>query len=152
MKVRLLFSSFVLVTVLSLLGCSNKQESKELQAPPGLSVLVGEKTISPARGSYSWTHTNDDGTSTSVNADSGPPPALVENQQPMNVTADTNVELIFVKPPKSYSVRIWNTDTSMKINSDKINLSNKQGKVIYEVLAEWEKGTATYAFSLNVKK
>ncbi|WP_027109197.1 hypothetical protein [Lacticigenium naphthae] len=118
--------------------------------PPSLTVHVGEETVRPSLGTYSWSVDNGDGTANAIEADSFAPPELVKDNNSMQVTADTNVELVFEKQPESYTVRIWDNNNKVVKSSNKVVLSGK-GKIIYEVLAHWEKGTASYAFSLTIE-
>lgn len=117
-----------------------------LPKPPSLTVYVGEEPLSPTLGTYSWI----DETGSGIEADSVAPPELVKNNNPMSVTVDTNIELEFDEQPASYTVRIWEEDHNIKSESNKVVLSDK-GRVIYEVLAHWEQGVASYAFALNIE-
>ncbi len=117
--------------------------------PPILTIKVGEETINPALGTYSWRIDNEDGTETVIESDSLAPPEMMNDNNSLQVTIDTNVELNFEIQPDRYSVRIWDGDNVVSA-SDKVVLSSK-GKVIYEVLAHWEQGTASYVFSLEIE-
>ncbi|SFL58685.1 hypothetical protein SAMN04487943_102337 [Gracilibacillus orientalis] len=174
MKFKLVLSIFAFITFLSILGCSEvdetnsnsdndnkpiKTSNKETTEqppkttrpkPPGLTVYVGEEIVRPALGTYNWNYESGDGTSAEIHADSLAPPELVKNHNPTEVTADSNVELDFEKQPDSYIVRIWDDDNNIISNSDKVVLTGK-GKVIYDVLVQWEQGTASYSFSLNIE-
>lgn len=166
MKIRLMFSIFGLIALLSLLGCMNEEEpdidnneitgeespKDTLQTPPNLTVSVGEEIIRTVRGTYSWSYNNGDGTSTGIQADSGAPPNLVENQNLVDVTPNKEVRLNFDTEPTDYQVRVWDTDNNIKGTYDEVVISEYNGKVIYEDLAQWEQGTVSYAFSLNVKE
>ncbi|KGP90250.1 hypothetical protein N780_05995 [Pontibacillus chungwhensis BH030062] len=174
MKFRFLFFALTLICLLSIMGCSgindtnekadNDSEVKEVSnneeldgssgdvipKPPSLTVFVGEETIRPSLGTHSWSIDNGDGTASGIEAGSSAPPELVKDSNPMQVTADTNVELDFEEQPESYTVRIWGEDNNVVYSSDEVVLSEK-GKIVYEVLAHWEQGTASYAFSLDVE-
>jgi hypothetical protein len=166
LKIKLLISIFGLIVLLSLLGCMNEEGSDTdnneitgeespkdtLQTPPNLTISVGEEIVRLVRGTYSWSYNNGDGTSTGINADSGTPPNLVENQKLVDVTPNTEVRLNFETQPTNYQVMIWDTNNNIKGTYDEVVLSEYNGKVIYEVLAQWEQGTVSYAFSLNVKE
>lgn len=65
---------------------------------------------------------------------------------PVIATADTSVTFDLEEEPDDYSIRIWEDEATIESSSD-IDLS-AQGKVVYEVQAEWEQGEASYAFSL----
>ncbi|MCC5894085.1 MAG: hypothetical protein JJU16_01355 [Alkalibacterium sp.] len=126
------------------------QPSKEqLLEPPGLSIQVGDETVNPVPGTYSWSVENEDGTITATEVDIAPPPELVRTIDAMEVTEDTPIELNFEAEPDRYSVRILNEQNNVTSESDEVDLSG-EGKVIYEVMAHWDQGTATYAFSLII--
>lgn len=174
MNFKSLFFTLTLIFLLSLMGCSGKNVTNEkpdndsefvkggnketsddsseetILKPPSLTIYVGEETVKPLLGTYSWSIDNEDGTESVIQADSFAPPELVKNNNPMQVTADKNVELEFAKQPDSYAVRIWDNDNNVISTSGKVVLSGK-GKVIYEVLAHWKQGTASYVFSLNIE-
>ncbi|OJF94647.1 hypothetical protein [Alkalibacterium sp. 20] len=118
--------------------------------PPGLTLYAGEETLDPVLGTYSWSVGNEDGTVTATEVDAAAPPELVRIIDPMEVTADTTIDLDFKEQPNRYTVRIWDEDNNVLSESDEVDLSG-EGIVIYEVLAHWEQGTATYAFYLNIK-
>jgi hypothetical protein len=115
-----------------------------------LTISVGEETIRPKLASYSWEYENGDGTSTGKHADAPAPPDLVEGEKTVNVNSNTEVRLNFEIQPAHYQVRVWNSKNDIIHTDSEVVLSGFQGKVIYEVLATWGKGTASYAFTLNV--
>lgn len=174
MNFRFLFFALTIVCLLSIMGCSGIKDTNEkadndskvkeisnnegvdgssgdaIPKPPSLIVYVGEENVRPSLGTYSWSIIdNENGTSRGIQADSSAPPELVKGNNPLQVTTDTNVELDFEEQPESYTVRIWNDDNNVISESDRVVLSGK-GKVIYDVLAHWEQGTASYAFSLEI--
>ncbi|MCP3032860.1 hypothetical protein LF817_16155 [Halobacillus sp. A1] len=171
---RFLFLALTLICLLSLMGCSGINDTKEktdsdsegkevnnneeldgtseeaVPEPPSLTVSVEEETIRPSLGTYSWSVDNGDGTESLIESGSFAPPELVKGSNPMQVSANTDVELDFEEQPERYSVRIWGDDNNVVNNSDEVVLSDK-GKNVYEVLAHWDQGTASYAFSLDVE-
>ncbi|SDP64195.1 hypothetical protein [Halobacillus aidingensis] len=171
---RFIFFALTPICLLSIMGCSgingtnekadNDSEAKEVSnneklevssgdtipKPPSLTVYVEEETIRPSLGTYSWSVDNGDGIVNGIESDSFAPPELVKDSNPMQVTSNTNVELDFEEQPESYTVRIWGDDNNVVNTSDEVVLSDK-GKIVYEVLAHWEQGTASYAFSLDVE-
>ena len=174
MKIKFSFFTLTLVFLLSMMGCSSINSTNikpdndgkfveggsgetlddssgdTIPKPPSLTIYVGDETVRPSLGTYSWSIDNEDGTVSAIEVDSSAPPELVKNNNPLQVTVDTNVELNFEIQPDSYTVRIWDDANNVISTSDKVVLSGK-GKVIYEVLAHWKQGTASYAFSLNVE-
>lgn len=132
-------------------GNSNEDVEDDAQEPlpepPGLTILAADEKMDPVPGTYSWSVDNEDGTITATEVDSAAPPEMVRTIDPMAVTSDTSIDLIFEEEPDRYSVRIWDEDNNVISESDEIDLSG-EGEVIYEILAHWEQGSATYAFSL----
>lgn len=118
--------------------------------PPALTITAGEETIRATLGTYSWSIEQKDGTEMKIEADSFAVSELVNNQNPLQVTIDTIIELDFEKQPDNYTVRIWDDNNNVISTSDKVVLPGK-GEVIYQVLAHWKQDTASYAFSLNVE-
>lgn len=150
-------------------GCSNeneatnevKEESSHVQTtqsseatilePPEFTVTVGEKTIHPILGTYSWTVDNGDGTGEGIEADSEAPPDLVRGTNPLQLTATSSVKFNFEEPPTHYILNIWDEDYTILRQTKELDLS-ETGTFIYEVLAHWEQGTASYAFAIEVIK
>jgi len=131
-------------------GESDDTSEENFPEPPNLSIQVGEEILDPVLGTYSWSVEHEDGTVTATEVDSAAPPELVSIIDPMEVTADTTIDLDFEEQPDRYTVRIWDEDSNVLSESDEVVLSG-EGIVIYEVLAHWEQGTATYAFSLDIE-
>lgn len=118
--------------------------------PPVLSIQVGEETLSPVLGTYSWNVEDEDRTFAGIEVDAVAPPELVRTTEPMRVTAETSIKLNFEEEPERYSVKIWDDDNAVLSELDEVDLSG-EGEVIYEVLAHWDKGTASYAFILTIE-
>ncbi|KAB8138147.1 hypothetical protein F9U64_06285 [Gracilibacillus oryzae] len=138
-------SILVFLAFLTVLGCSDRE-------PPGLTISVGKETVRATLGSYNWSYDQPlNGTRAEIDAHSAVPPELVSGDNTMEVTANAEVELDFEKEPISYTVRIWDDDHNIISKSDNVVLSG-EGKVVYEVSAEWEQGTASYTFALNIQK
>ena len=169
MNSKFSFFTLTLIFLISLAGCSglNGANEKEINArpivesgigktseqtilePPTLTIDVGEETLMPTLGTYSWRVEHDDGTGTAVESDSLPPPESVNSENSLQVEVGMKVKLNFDIQPDRYTVRIWD-DENIVSSSDKVVISGK-GQVIYEVLAHWEQGTASYVFALNVE-
>jgi len=158
MRLKSALPAFLLIGLLTVTGCSDANDTNgdakmgsadALAEPPSLTVHAGEERIEAALGTYSWRIAHEDGTETAIEADSAAPPELVKLSEPLAVSSDTAVELDFVEEPQSYTVRIWDEENTVLSESDEVELSG-QGTVIYEVLADWEEGKASYAFSLTI--
>ena len=167
MKSKLSAVTLTLATILSLAACSetngtDNETDNELDEttapasdesysePPNLTIHADREMFSPVLGTYSWTIDNEDGTQTSVEADSAAPPELVRMTDPIKVIEDTMLTLDFEEEPDSYTVMIWDEDNHILSESDEVDLSG-EGEVIYEVVAHWPQGTASYAFLLIIE-
>jgi len=122
----------------------------EMPEPPELTVVAGDESIDAVLGTYSWSIDNEDGTMKAIEADSAPPPELVGQMAAPEVTGDTSIELDFKIEPDSYTVKIWQEDNTVISESEEVLLTS-EGTVIYEVLANWQEGTASYAFTLYIE-
>ncbi len=149
MKLKFIFLMVLLLALLYVSGCTNS--STQILKPPNLVITVDGNTIHPAVGTYSWSVKNNDGTSTSIHEDSDAPPGLVKDQEPFIVTSSSEITFDFEIPPTKYEIRTWDEDNNVTGTYENVNLSEHEGTVIFEVLAHWEQGTASYAFLLHVK-
>ncbi|MCM3638179.1 hypothetical protein M3152_10620 [Sporosarcina luteola] len=166
MGIRYSYFVFIIVMLLITAGCSNEKlsndenhNSKEIVkteeivnlTPPKLTVLAEGKKIFAGQGSYSWSEVNDDGTVKNINTHTGPPPEFGGKE--LLVKSQSEVQLIFEEAPSDYQVRIWETDNdkAIPVTDNTFTITQNKGKVIYEVIANWEQGTATYAFTLNAE-
>ncbi|MFA9557730.1 hypothetical protein ACERII_10530 [Evansella sp. AB-rgal1] len=147
----LLFLVLSIPFILDFMGMSKENEATtQLYAPPELAIIVGDETIHPILGTYSWTVENNDGTSTDNTQDSEPPPVLLKNQEPLIVSSTNELTFVFEKPPSSYEIREWeNKFNEVLATYNDIDLENVSGVKFFDIIATWEQGTASYAFSLE---
>lgn len=159
LEVRLLFLAVIFCLTL---GCSNngmidepnmevKRVGENITEPPSLTIAIGEQTIRTVTGSYSWSYYSEATEETiATEQDTAPPPELVGDGEVTMVHSDAEVELLFDYPPNDYTVNIW--DQEQVIDSfDKVELTEYGGDVIYEIQANWEQGTVSYAFVLLIE-
>lgn len=151
MRFKPLYFALTFICLILLMGCSDKNDTIETATlkPPDLTIHVGDETIKPVLGTYSWSIDNGDGTETGVDSDSDIAPELVKDIDPIHVTEDTNIELEFEKQPDNYTVNIWE-DNDIASTSNDVDLSG-HGEVIYEIVAHWQQGTGHYAFVLYIE-
>jgi hypothetical protein len=145
------------ITLILLAGCVGQNNSaptpvNTLKTPPSLTISVGEEVVTPVMGTYSWSYSNNDGTETGVEADSDAPPGLIKNQKVLDVTPSTDIDLNFGIEPIDYEVNIWDSNYNVIGTYDEVVLNEYSGLVIYEVFATWPQGSASYAFTLNIKE
>ncbi len=154
-KRNFLISVFIGLLLLSLVGCGNTPSRQgQLTKPPELKVLFQNKSIDAVRGTYSWTVDNNDGTKTTTNADSSSPTELVKNSTPLIVSPKSTLTLMFSDAqPNCVNVNIWGDKTTLKqeLVNNQLVVPDSKDSVVYEVVATWEKGTVSYAFSVDIK-
>ena len=134
-----------------------------LEKPPALDVIIDNTWSDTLLGTYSWQCKNNDGTFTSMEADSAHPLDCADMLHQIETT-ETNAFLRFGEEPDTIlSVRCWSDEhwsdpiadsESVSVSGNEIEL--KAGGYIYEVTAEWntEKsgygGMAHYSFYAKV--
>lgn len=134
-----------------------------LDSPPILDVISDNTLCTAILGTYSWERRNNDGTTTSTEADSAHPLECKDVLVQLDTTEETALLRFQTKPDEILSVRCWSDDywndpaadsEAVNINGDKIEL--KRGGYIYEVTAQWSTesgyggGTASYSFYIMV--
>ncbi|QUG41721.1 hypothetical protein KD050_21130 [Psychrobacillus sp. INOP01] len=167
MGIRYIYFVFIIVILLITAGCSNeklakyeydnnkkvvmKTEEVAILTPPKLTISVEGNKILAGQGSYFWSKDNDDGTGRRLNVDAGPPPEIAGKE--LSVKSQSEVHLVFEEVPSVYQVRIWESDNekAIAVTDNTFTITQNKEIVIYSVVANWEHGTATYAFSLNVE-
>ncbi|MFC6463579.1 hypothetical protein ACFP65_00985 [Marinilactibacillus sp. GCM10026970] len=166
MKFKFLFSVLSLVVFLTVGGCSdtngevneieNAEQVNETSSsfvsldpsdikPPELIIHAGDEVVEPILGTYSWSIKNGQG----IEADSDSPPELVKLIQPTSIDAPTPLELDFEEQPNYYTLNIWKEDGTVESVQDG-DISSIEGEAVFEVLAQWDAGSARYAFLLDI--
>ncbi len=110
---NILYVFFIVLLLFSLVGCSKTSiQLDHLPKPPELNVLFQNQSIDAICGTYTWP-INNDGTGSSIHADSGTPPELVKNSIPLSVSPKSLLTLKFsdIKPSSVY-VNIWEDNTN----------------------------------------
>lgn len=159
----------ILTLSLTLFGCrgevdsSNSEVTEETEGsvpalsseglylePPAVSVQAGEEVIRPVLGTYSWSVKHDDGTVVAIEVDAAAPPELTSRMEPAEVEAGSSFELFFEEEPDHYHVRIWEGTEATDEEREAFEWT-REGVAVYEILAYWEQGEASYAFSVKIK-
>src|SRR5699024_10350065 len=114
-------------------------------------IAIGEQTVQSIIGSYSWSYYDiEKGETVATEQDTAPPPELVKEMVTTTVHNDAEVELLFDYPPDDYKVSIWSEEQIID-SFEEMKLNPYLGEVVYEVEANWEQGTVSYAFILYIE-
>ncbi|MDN3436712.1 hypothetical protein QMA04_01350 [Planococcus sp. APC 3900] len=129
------------------------ESRKDLEeALPILDVTIDGREQPTIRGGYSWSFFDEkENVSATIETESLSPLELAENQKAPKVNEETTIDLHFDKQPDSCYVQIWDSEGVTRGPFDDIVLDEPNGKTVYQIIAEWEQGTATYVFSLTVE-
>ncbi|MDB4894220.1 MAG: hypothetical protein JWN15_482 [Firmicutes bacterium] len=133
-------------TVLAILlatvtGCSSK--------PPDARITAGNVVVPAILGTYCWT---------TVCADYPVPPRHLQTgqYQTVHVPGGATLAITFTSRPENGTITInqWVGDTATTISgSDKsaIVVPGEPGIYTYDVSARWKRGSASYAFQVEVR-
>lgn len=117
--------------------------------PPEPIITVDDKNLEVARGSYCW-H--------SVCVDTMSPPMLIDHHrlEPMIVPPASKLIIKFEEEPIANTVKVnrWLNDHDVEevaLTNDILIAPQESGIYVYDVHARWEKGTASYAFTIEVR-
>ena len=132
--------------------------------PPTLTVSCGDIGVNAWLGTYSWLYKNlEDGTAQSIDADSSHPLTMLDSVPTLSIVPSTlsHVEprlavLQFANVPDKIKVTCYaidekDTDKGEVISVKDMAFQMKEGKHLYEIIAEWtdakeNSGKAYYAF------
>ena len=120
--------------------------------PPTPSVTIGNVNIHTTQGSFCW-----EGPISSQCVDKiyTSPLEMAAEHKPTVVSSNEEVTIKFKKAPLGkLVVTQWVGENNTKIitvKNDKIKVPKEKGIYVYSVIANWEKGSGSYAFSIEVK-
>ncbi|WP_100407756.1 hypothetical protein [Bacillus solitudinis] len=115
MKKRLTSYLLILLTFITVVGCSNNNQeanytdsnkldenTSQILRPSNLVISVGEYKIEAILGTYTWSYIDDNGIGASIAADADAPTSIVEKQEPVKVNSNTIVTLEFEMFPTQF--------------------------------------------------
>lgn len=143
------------IILIGLAGCGTGDSGEEsqktqLEEPPSLTVRVGEHEFKALEGGYDWEIDHGDGTSTGFHADAASPPQMVKSEAMIKVKSDNKIDLTFEVDPERFDVYIWDDEGVTESRVD-LDLAKRSGPNIFEVVATWDQGQASYAFKLDIE-
>jgi hypothetical protein len=122
--------------------------------PPSPQIIVGEKRIKVAQGSYCWEGF------LKVNkacTDTSSPPFLIEEQhlKPISVSPESDTKIEFSSEPNvdTLVVKRWinhEETEEVLLNGNVFEVPKDKGVYTYEVFARWKKGDSSHAFVIEV--
>ena len=120
--------------------------------PPALTLTIDEQTIKISLGSYSWGYTDEKtGQQIGVETESLSPTEVVSLENAKLVDLNKPINLNFEQQPDRYDIRIWGSDNKVTATYKDLSDIKERGKVVCEILATWQQGTASYAFALDIQ-
>ena len=155
-KAQAVFESIVGDNSISNIGGADGPENvtvDSVQKPPTLTVSCGDIGMNAWLGTYSWLYKNpDDGTAQAINADSSHPLSMLNSVPTLSIVPSTlsHVEprlavLQFAHVPdkievKCYAIDEKDTDRGEVISVKDMTFQMKEGRHLYEIIAEWTDG------------
>ena len=122
------------------------------EKPPALTITIGEQTIQTALGLHSWSYIDrKTGEQTGIEAESLPPTEIVNLENAKLVDLNKPFNLDFEQEPDRYDIRIWSSENKVTATYRDLSDIKEKGKVVCEILATWQQGTASYAFALDIQ-
>ena len=122
------------------------------EQPPALTILIGEQTVQTVPGLRSWNYIDKKtGKLIGIEAESLPPTEVVSLDVAKRIDLNMPIRLNFEKAPDSYVIRTWGSDHHVISTYNDFREMKEKGKVVCEIVATWQQGTATYAFALDIQ-
>ena len=120
--------------------------------PPTPSVTIGDVDIPTTQGSFCWKGLI---SGQCVDKIYTSPLEMAAEHKPTVVSSNEEVTIKFKKAPLGkLVVTQWvgeNNTKSIIVKNDKFKVPKEKGIYVYHVTANWEKGSGSYAFSIEVK-
>ena len=145
--IRILFAIFLLVAGFYI------DEGLLNNKPPEPTITVEGKKVEVVQGSYCWS-----GLFNGRCVDKISPPDLVNfhNIQPVVLSPGAKLNIEFKREPKENTLGVnrWlsNAETENIPLKDNVMLAPKEkGVYVHDVYANWEKGSSSYAFVIEVQ-
>ncbi len=122
------------------------------EKPPILTLAIGEQIIKTVSGLRNWSYIDrKTGERTGIKAESLPPTEVVNLDNAKVVDLSKPIHLNFEQEPDRYDIRIWSSENKVTATYRDLSDIKEKGKVICEILATWQQGTASYAFALDIQ-
>ena len=122
------------------------------EKPPTLTLTIGDQIIKTVSGLRSWSYTDKKtGQQTGIKAESLPPTEAVGLENDKLVDLNMPIHLNFEQEPDRYDIRIWSSENKVTATYSNLSDIKEKGKIVCEILATWQQGTASYAFALDIQ-
>ena len=122
------------------------------EKPPTLTLTIGEQAIKTSLGLHSWSYIDRrTGELTGIKAETLPPTEVVDLENAKLVNLNMPINMNFEHAPNRYEIRIWSSENKVTTTYKELSDIKERGKVVCEILATWQQGTASYAFALHIQ-
>lgn len=146
--------AFLLLTLLSLIGCSNGMSGEK---PPKAMIEIGNKKVETTLGTYCW---QDDGTGSCV--DTVGPVELLKGKSPVKVKPGEDITFLMDYKPKPNEIHLMlmnhEKETEVPVDNNRFTAPAQKGIYYYSYGVWWmdekeantSNGDASYVFALEV--
>lgn len=166
MRVSKFLKAITIGLLLIVVGCSQDEINKEKinKTVSYLPEFVFEKDVFPPSpngiikvdgndyemrsGNFRWEKGN-----MTTETDAASPNQIAEHFEAIEVKSNSKVNIEVEQNPK-LSIFLWEDEgrtNSIQLDKNQLTMPEKEGRHIYEVRAEWEKGEVSYTFVVEVK-
>lgn len=121
--------------------------------PPKPVITIENKTVEVAQGSYCW-----EGLINAQCVDMISPPDLIKHHElkPAVVSPGAELEIKFKREPleNTLNASIWFNNNEVEnapLNENALLVPKEKGVYMYNVSADWEKGSSSYVFVIEVQ-
>ena len=146
------FIAMLAISLYLLTGCS-KHADTDSEFPPSISglIIMNGNEYRMEDGNYHWERKNGLKTE-SVQTDHASPYQMADGMETIKVSPNQKVTIKIEENP-DLTVYLWNEkgrEKEVKSDANQITVPSREGRYIYEALAEWKNGSISYTFVVEV--
>ncbi|WP_148629613.1 hypothetical protein [Bacillus sp. E214] len=146
----------LIFVILLMTGCSNNADKETIanEFPPSMKglVLVNGIEYQMEKGNYNWERIIGS-EKEMVQTDYASPYQIADNMEPIKVKSIQKATIEIEDNP-NIKIYLWNEKgrgQEIEHKNNQFYIPASKGRYIYEVLAEWNDGTISYTFVLDIE-